>query len=299
MAQGVANMVARCSAASRPPAPSRAPSPTCAPAPPARWRAWCRPTPAASSCWRPRRWRQRPAGGAGRHPAGRGLEHGRVARVRAPAPLQPAYRTIMLGTFFLTVVSRPHGGGGSRPDAGLPCSSHLPHEHRCSASSRPPGRRAEGVPPVEIRALFWRASSARQKARGAAGAAARRHAHAGAGPAPPDLDGHLGLEALEQLRRVLAKRHHAAPGRGERAAALADGARRLRWRISAKRPEPARWPKRSALPGRPGRDRSARARAGTRRPARRSAPSASRARSHRAGRWPARCAAPAAPRRRR
>jgi SulP family sulfate permease len=42
--------------------------------------------------------------GAGRHPALRGLEHGRVARVRAPAPLQRGYRTILLGTFLLTVV---------------------------------------------------------------------------------------------------------------------------------------------------------------------------------------------------
>ena len=45
------------------------------------------------------------AGGAGRHPALRGLEHGRVARVRRVLKRYSThYRVLMLGTFFLTVV---------------------------------------------------------------------------------------------------------------------------------------------------------------------------------------------------
>ena len=104
MAQGVANMVAPPSAASRPPAPSRAPSPTCAPAPsPVAGMVHsatllavvlaaaplARNVPLAALAgillfvaWNMGEWR----------------EFARLRHFSLP------YRTIMLGTFFLTVV---------------------------------------------------------------------------------------------------------------------------------------------------------------------------------------------------
>ncbi len=69
-----------------------------------------------------------PATRTRRHPAVRGLEHGRVARVRAPEALQPALPHHPSRHVFPHRGLRPHRGGGSGPAAGLRVF-HLPHEH--------------------------------------------------------------------------------------------------------------------------------------------------------------------------
>ena len=206
-----------------------------APAPPARWPAWC----TRSRCWvvvlAAAGLAQRAAGGAGGHPAVRGLEHGRVARVRAPegtsAPVPHHPRRHLPADGDL----RPHGGGGGGP--GATCLFFIyrmstlfrvtPH-----AAGKPGAAGRAGVRAVRLAVLRRR----RQRSR-------RCRPSCPQGTRAVVLEMHRlisldtsGLEALEQLHATLKKQGIGlVAGERERAAAVADPPFGLQKEIGASR----------------------------------------------------------------
>jgi SulP family sulfate permease len=102
-----------------------------------------------------------PLASPGRDPDVRGLEHGRVARIRAPAPLPHALPHHPAGGVLPDGRVRPDGRRRGRPDCGLR-HLHLPHlqpfaqrggDRRRSAGPGRPGGQGPGPPPVRCALL--------------------------------------------------------------------------------------------------------------------------------------------------
>jgi hypothetical protein len=111
----------------------------------------------------------RAAGGAGRHPAVRGLEHVRRPPVHAAAPVLSAVPHADAGHLRADHRVRPHGGGGGGPGAGLRVL-HLAHEHAVQREAAHRKRSATGRGGVRAlrRAVLRRGGQDRSPARTAA-----------------------------------------------------------------------------------------------------------------------------------
>ncbi len=130
------------------------------------------------------------AGGAGGHPAVCGLEHGRVARVCAPAAFQQPLPAADAGHLLPDRGVRPDGGGRGRPGAGLR-AVRAAHERAVPRRPLAAGCRSTqhtpGLEPAR-RTVLWRGRQDRPSGAGHRSGAAR--CAGDAGHAPPVCAGH-------------------------------------------------------------------------------------------------------------